>query len=301
MLITHILQAQKPTVSFEFFPPKDDDVAEKLYQTVRDLQPLLPSFITVTCGAGGSTRQRTQNLVIRLNKEIDITAIPHLTCVGVSRTEIADTIQEFVDNGVENILALRGDPPKEAGPFTPHPEGFRYANELVGFIKQEFPTMGIGVAGYPEGHPETPDLLTDIENLKRKVDAGADVIISQLFFDNRDFYDFVSRCEIEGITVPIIAGIMPIQSIQGARRMTAMCGARIPAPLLRSLKRASANPAEADTAVKRVGTHWATEQCRDLIDHNVHGIHLYTLNKSIATRRIYENLGIHNTDVLHAE
>lgn len=294
MHLQEIFNSRNPTVSFEFFPPKTDEAAEALYRNVEQLNPLRPSFVTVTYGAGGSTRERTRALVMRLNASTQITTIPHLTCVGASRDEIGSIIQAYVDHGIENILALRGDAPEAAGAFQATPGGFKYAGELVNFIKSEFPTLGIGVAGYPEGHPETPDRIADIEYLQRKVDEGADVVISQLFFDNRDFYDFAERCELAGIKVPIVAGIMPISSIKGLRRMAGLCGARVPAPLLRSLQRA-----QNDTdAVRRVGIHWATEQCRDLLDHRVRGLHLYTLNKSSATRRIYETLGISDTDAL---
>ncbi|MBL1218713.1 MAG: methylenetetrahydrofolate reductase [NAD(P)H] [Planctomycetes bacterium] len=295
MKFTDIISSQRPTVSFEFFPPKSDQAASDLYDAADHLRALRPSFITVTYGAGGGTRERTRKLVMRLNSETGLTTVPHLTCVGATRDELAAIVQEYVDHGIENLLALRGDPPEEhCGPYEPTPGGFRYANELVAFLKAEFPNLGIGVAGYPEGHPETRDKLLDIENLKRKVDAGADLVITQLFFDNRDFYDFVARCELEKIAVPIIAGIMPIQSLAGARKMSGMCGARLPASLLRGIDRAQGDK----QAVRHVGTHWAAEQCRDLLDHNVAGIHLYTLNKSSATRRIYENLGVKHSDAL---
>jgi len=294
MHITEILCEHHPTVSFEFFPPETDEAAERMYHAVEQLKPLRPSFVTVTYGAGGSTRERTRNLVVRLNAEIGITTIPHLTCVGADRDEIGEILQTYVDHGIENVLALRGDPPEGCDRFEPTANGFRYANELVEFIKHEFPSLGIGVAGYPEGHPETPNKVLDIENLKRKIDAGADVVFSQLFFDNRDYYDFVSRCKLEGISVPILAGIMPILSLGGVNHMAGVCGARIPASLLRSLKRS-----DGDTqAIRRIGTHWATEQCFDLFDHDVRGIHLYTLNRSSATWKIYQSLGIQHSDVL---
>ncbi|MFG0331268.1 MAG: methylenetetrahydrofolate reductase [NAD(P)H] [Phycisphaerales bacterium] len=297
MRIDQIVSNSRPTISFEFFPPKSDDAADQLFDRVRaEFEPLRPSFVTVTYGAGGSTRERTRSLVLRLNRETDVMTAPHLTCVGASCDELAGILQQYADAKIENIVALRGDAPKNATEFTPAADGFAYANELVEFIKREFPQFGVIVAGYPEGHPETPNKLDDLDNLKRKVDAGADVITTQLFFDNRDFYDFAERCEIAGIRVPIVAGIMPIQSIKGITRMAGLSGARIPAPLLRALGRAGQD----EEAVRKVGAHWATEQCRDLLDHKVAGIHLYTLNKSDATRRIYESLGIANTDALHA-
>jgi methylenetetrahydrofolate reductase (NADPH) len=294
MHLASILKRHKPAVSFEFFPPDTDESARALVTGINVLQPLKPSFVTVTYGAGGETQARTREVVVEVNSTTDITVIPHLTCVGSSRSEIADIIGTYVDAGIENMLLLRGDAPKGQDKFEPVPDGFRFASELVAFARKEFPSLGIGVAGYPEGHPETPDKLQDVTHLKHKVDAGADVIITQLFFDNRDFFDFKERCTLEGINIPILAGIMPIRSIKGIRRMAGMCGARVPAPLLKALKRAGDDP----TAVRRVGTHWATEQCRDLLDQDVAGIHLYTLNTSTATRRIYENLGVAHSDAL---
>lgn len=294
MHVAHILNDHTPSVSFEFFPPKTDQAANNLFETIQQLSPLGPSFVSVTYGAGGTTRERTRDLVMRLNSEAKVTAVPHLTTVGATREEIRDILETYVERGVENVLALRGDPPGDAKTFEPTPGGFGYANELVEFIKDEFPKLGIGVAAYPEGHPENRDRLTDLKNLRRKVDAGADVIITQLFFENRDFYDFRERCSIVGIETPIIAGIMPIQSIKGVQRMAALSGARIPAPLLRALYRAQDDP----EAVRNVGAHWASEQCRDLIDQKVAGIHFYTLNKSNATRRIYESLGIKTSEAL---
>jgi len=298
MRLSAIFEQQHPAVSLEFFPPKSDEDAEQLFQTISEhFRPLGPSYITVTYGAGGSTRHRTRDLVVRLSEETGLTTVPHLTCIGHTRDEIGDILQTYVEHGVETVLALRGDKPTDQPDFEhPVPGGFAYANDLVAFIKKEFSTMDVGVAGYPEVHPETPNPLDDLTNLKRKVDAGADVIITQLFFDNRDYYDFVERCEIEGITVPIAAGVMPIRSIKGIRRMAGLSGARLPASLIRSLNRAG----EDSDSIRAVGAHWATEQCRDLLDHNVRGIHLYTLNKSTATRRIYESLGIKHTEALHS-
>lgn len=296
MHVAQILADHTPSVSFEFFPPKTDAAADSLFESIRQLSPLKPSFVSVTYGAGGTTRERTRDLVMRLNSEADVTAVPHLTTVGATRDEIRSILETYVQRGVENVLALRGDPPGDNTTFEPTPGGFGYANELVAFIKQTFPQLGVGVAGYPEGHPENRDRLADLKNLKRKVDAGADVVITQLFFENRDFYDFRERCDIVGINVPIIAGIMPIQSIKGVQRMAALSGARIPAPLLRALHRAQDDP----EAVRNVGAHWASEQCRDLIDQQVAGLHFYTLNKSTATRRIYESLGVKTSDALRA-
>jgi methylenetetrahydrofolate reductase (NADPH) len=292
----HILDifAQHPTTfSFEFFPPKTDAAADELFASIARLQELKPSFVSVTYGAGGSTRERTHELVVRIERDTNLTAVSHLTCVCHSLAEMEAILDRYAASGVENILALSGDVPKTMPAHDRAQDCFRYAEQLVRFIRSRPNApkprgFGIGVAGFPEGHPETPNRLREIENLKRKVDAGADYICTQLFFENRDFYDFRERCDLAGIKAPIVAGIMPVTSISGLQRMADLAlGARFPAPLLRALNRCGD-----DAAVARVGVHWATEQCRDLLDHQVRGLHFYTLNKSDATRQIYENLGV---------
>lgn len=285
MKISDLLKHHNTLFSFEFFPPKTPQAAEELFAQAAALAALQPSFVSVTYGAGGTTRDRTRALVVRLQEELHLNAVPHLTCVGSTRTELQQIVREFRDHGIDNILALRGDPPKGETTYVPPVDGLAHAADLVTLIK-EFNHFDIGVAGYPEGHPETVNMLTDMANLKAKVDMGANVIISQLFFDNRDFYDFCDRCRLAGITIPIIAGIMPILSRSGIERMAGMCGARLPAPLLRQLVRA-----KDDAAMAAIGTHWATEQCRDLLAHGVQGIHFYTLNKSQATVAIFQRLG----------
>jgi methylenetetrahydrofolate reductase (NADPH) len=295
MLVKDILNTTKISISFEFFPPKTEAGWNELFGTISDLMPLKPSYVNVTYGAGGSTRDRTYNLVIRIQKETGLTTVSHLTCIGASRNEIKLILEKYAQSGIENILALRGDPPKDQK-WTSPKDGFKYAADLVAFIKKHFPHMGIGVGGYPEGHPATPNRLKEIEYLKAKVDAGADYILTQLFFDNRDFYDFCERCELTGIHVPIIAGILPITSCQGMIRMAELAaGSHLPAPLLKSVARA-----ENDEYVEKVGIHWATEQVRDLVDHNIRGVHFYTLNKSKPILKIYEFLGIRNSVQLSA-
>jgi methylenetetrahydrofolate reductase (NADPH) len=290
MHIREILDSQQPCLSFEFFPPRTREAAEQLYWTIQDLAPLRPSYVSVTYGAGGSTRDLTHGLVIRLRQHTSLTIVAHLTCVGSSKEEIGAILSEYHEHGIENIMALRGDPPQGEAAFRPPEGGFAQAADLVRFIRSAVPNLGIGVAGFPEGHPETPNRLREMEHLKAKVDAGADYICTQLFFDNRDFYDFCERCAIVGISVPIIAGIMPITSLKGMQRMAELAlGARFPARLTKSLMRA-----KDDAYVEAVGIHWATEQVRDLIDNNVKGIHFYTLNRSKATVRIYETLGLKN-------
>ena len=291
MLVKDILNNNKISMSFEFFPPKAEEDWDKLFQTISDLMPLGPPYVSVTYGAGGSTRDRTHKLVVRIHKETNLTVVSHLTCVNSTKDEIRSILQKYDENGIANILALRGDLPKGQKEWIQMENGFTYAAELVAFIKRHFPHMGIGVAGFPEGHPETPNRLKEIEYLKAKVDAGADYIVTQLFFDNRDFYDFRERCRLSGITVPIIAGIMPITSRHGMVRMAELAaGARLPARLLKAIARA-----ESDDYVKNVGVHWATEQVRDLIDNDVRGIHFYTLNNSRETLKIYESLGVRDS------
>lgn len=286
MHLADILKEDKVHFSFEFFPPKTEETSRALFETIRELSPIQPSFVSVTYGAGGHTNELTQNLVIRLKQETSLNVVAHLTAVGASREEIQSHLERYAAAGIRNILALRGDPKRNPS-FAPPADGFRYAAEMVAFIKKQFPHFGVGVAGFPEGHPETPNRLQEIEYLKAKVDAGADCIFTQLFFDNRDFYDFCERCQLAGIKVPILAGIMPITSLSGLKRISELAlGARIPAKLLRAVLRANSED------VEKVGIHWSTEQVFDLYDHKVAGIHFYTLNHSKATLKIYETLGM---------
>lgn len=294
MHILDIFQANETTFSFEFFPPKTDKAWENLFTNIAALQTLNPSFVSVTYGAGGSTRERTHDLIIRIQRETNLTAVSHLTCVCHSENELAAILDRYASSGIENILALGGDPPRDLVNFDRSRDAFQYAQDLVSFIKQRGAApgsrgFGIGVAGFPEGHPATPNRLKEMDYLKCKVDAGADYICTQLFFNNHDFHDFRERCELAGISVPILAGIMPITRDANITRMAEFAlGVRFPAKLLRAIKRCGDNP----EAIEQVGIHWASEQCRDLLDNDVRGIHFYTLNRSDATRRIYENLGL---------
>jgi len=303
MHIGDIFASDQTTVSFEFFPPKTAADAETLYENIAHLETLRPSFVSVTYGAGGSTRQLTHDLVLRLKQTTTLDPIPHLTCVSHSEREIEEILAKYAQAGVSNMLALGGDPPRDIQNYDRKADAFQHAGDLVRFIRRfnergvhpDSRGFGIGVAGFPEGHPDTPNRLEEMDHLKAKVDAGADYICTQLFFDNHDFYDFRERCELAGISVPILAGVMPITSLGGMRRMAQLAlGARFPAKLLRALGRASNDP----EAVKRVGVHWATEQCRDLLDNQVRGLHFYTLNKSDATRQIYQSLGLRDSLML---
>ena len=255
MHISDVFSQHNPAISFEFFPPKTEKSSEELFQTISMLMPLQPAYVSVTYGAGGTTRERTHDLVVKLRRETDLTIVSHLTCVGSNKDEIGQILSTYSNNGIHNIMALRGDPPKGESFAKPPADGFAYASDLVTFIKANFPQMGVGVAGFPEGHPGTPNRLAEIDHLKKKIDAGADYICTQLFFDNRDFYDYCERCEMAGIKVPIIAGIMPITSRKGMARMAELAlGARFPAKLLRAMERA-----ENDDQAEHVGIHWATE------------------------------------------
>ena len=285
MKISDILKSGKRTVSFEFFPPKDEIGFWDLYKTIEQLKPLTPTFVSVTYGAGGSTRRKTVELVKRIRTDIGLEAMAHLTCVGTTREEIQGVLDELAAAGLENVLALRGDPPKGATAFVPTPGGFAHANELAEFICSRY-GFCIGGACYPEKHPEAPDLETDLRNLKRKVEAGAEFLITQLFFDNADLYRFRDRAAALGIGVPIVAGIMPILGVAQVKRFTEMCGARIPAELLARIEAVETNA----EAVRAIGVEHAARQCEDLLANGVAGIHFYTLNRSRATREIFSQI-----------
>lgn len=288
MLVKEILNSIKPALSFEFFPPKTEAGFDKLFQVVSNLMQLKPSYASVTYGAGGSTRDYTTNLVDRIQKETDLTVVSHLTCMGSTRDEIMSILEKNAESSIENILALRGDPPKGEAIWKRPENGFDYAANLVSFIKKNYPHFCVGVAGFPEGHPLTPNRLKEMEYLKAKVDAGADYIVTQLFFDNRDFYDFCERCELAGIHVPVIAGVMPITTRKGMIRMAELAeGAHFPAGLLRSVARV-----KNDEYFENIGVRWAAEQLRNLVYNNVSGIHLYTLNDSRAIFKIFKLLGV---------
>ncbi|MAI66680.1 MAG: methylenetetrahydrofolate reductase [NAD(P)H] [Phycisphaerae bacterium] len=280
-----ILNRDKTIFGFEFFPPKTDDGWDGLVSRLHTFEALEPSFVSVTYGAGGSTRTKTHDLVCHIAANTSLDPIPHLTCVGHSKQEITTILQSYQEAGIDNILALRGD--KQQGGATP--QDFAHASELVKEVRAfAGKSFGIGVAGFPEGHPETPNRLVQMDHLKAKVECGVDWICSQLFFNNNAFYDWVDRCDVAGIATPTLAGIMPITSIAGMRRMAELAGgANFPAKLQRRLYRFQD---DAD-AVAKIGATWAAEQCADLLDNNVRGIHFFTMNKSTATEQIYSSLG----------
>jgi len=297
MLIRELLAAGNPSFSFEFFPPKNDEAAAQLENTIAELAELRPTFVSVTYGAGGSTREKTIDIVTRIKRETGIEAMAHLTCVGSTREELSQVLRRLADNGVDNILALRGDPPKGEKTFQAVEGGFSYASELVAFIREQSGgAVCIGGAGYPEKHVECPNPAVDLDHLKRKVDEGLDFITTQLFFDNRVYFEFVERARAAGIHVPIVPGIMPITNASGIERFTAACGATLPFKLAAELNRRRDDL----RAVQQLGVAHATSQCMDLLMGGAPGIHFYTLNRSTATREIFAALQTSGFAARHA-
>ena len=285
MRITDRLRARAPFFSFEFFPPQTDAGIASLFATLAALKPLDPAFVSITYGAGGSTRKRTVEFAQRIKHELGIEVLAHMTCSGASVDELRGIFRELEAGGIENVLALRGDPPKGSDVFVARDDGFRYASDLVGLLEREF-DFCIGGAAYPEKHPEATSLHADLDALERKVNAGARFLITQLFFDNRLYFDFVARVRARGITVPILPGIMPITNYDQIDRFTKSCGATIPAGLRSELDARRAEP----EAVSELGVAYATLQCVELLDGGAPGIHFYTLNKSPATRAVVSAL-----------
>jgi methylenetetrahydrofolate reductase (NADPH) len=283
--ITDILRENRTVFSLEFFPPKTEEGMTQLFETLREVKRLNPGFISVTYAPSGETRDKTIDIVRRAKSEIDLESMAHLTCVAHSKREIKVILDELRDAGIENVIALRGDPPGGETTFVPHSEGFKYASELTAFIRSSY-SFCIAVAGYPEGHIESPDKETDWNYLLQKVKTGADLVITQLFFDNRDFFTFEKRMREKGVTIPIIPGIMPITNFNQIVRFTQVCGAKIPEAAKRELE-VIQNDSD---AVQEYGIAYATQQCRELIAHGVPGIHFYTLNKSKSSQKIIQNL-----------
>ncbi len=273
--------------SFEFFPPKTPAGVRSLYATVAELAALRPSFVSVTYGAGGSTRALTIELVARIKREIGVEAMAHLTCVGHSAEELARILDDISTSGIENVLPLRGDPPRGETNFVRHEGGFGYAQELVRFIRSRW-SFCLGGACYPEKHLEAASLEDDLRHLKEKVEAGAEFLITQLFFEPDDYFRFVERARRSGIRVPIVPGLMPVTNVGQLERFTTMCGATVPARLRERLERVR----EDDAGVVEIGVEWATAQCETLLAGGAPGIHFYTLNKSHSSQRIYRNLKI---------
>ncbi|MEI8377236.1 MAG: methylenetetrahydrofolate reductase [NAD(P)H] [bacterium] len=278
--------SQKPVISLEVFPPKNDFEAnsQKLIAELAILKQFQPAFVSVTYGAGGSNQENSFELALKIKKELDIDVMPHFTCIGASKENVKKYLELIKANKINSILALRGDIPQNCPDFEFN-EDFRYANDLVEFIKSET-NLSIGVAGYPECHRECCSLEEDIKNLKKKVDAGASAVITQVFFDNDYYFRFVEKAQLEGIDVPIIPGILPITNINQIERMTAMCGTNIPESLVNRMKENQNDP----NAISELGIEFAIYQCQQLSDAKVPGIHFYTLNKAFAVKEILENI-----------
>lgn len=274
--IDTLLAAGRPLRSLEFFPPKDDAGVEALRQTAAALKSIDPAFVSVTYGAGGSTRERTSQVSAILREEFGYAVMPHLTCVNHTREEVLAIARAHRDAGIRNIMALRGDVPKGLDHATAFKDGLRFGSDIVGLLHDELPELCLGVGGYPEKHPEAATALADIDHLKRKVDAGAAFITTQLFFENDIYHRFVDRCHLHGITIPVVPGIMPVLSLKQAQRMTALCGSTLPEKLARRLEVAG----DSAEAVEFVGLEWAIGQIRDLLARGVPGYHLYILNRT---------------------
>jgi methylenetetrahydrofolate reductase (NADPH) len=274
--ISALFDAGRPLRSLEFFPPRDDVGVTALRAAATALQRIPWDFVSVTYGAGGTTRDRTAQVSALLKDELGFTVMPHLTCVGHSRAELAAIADRLHADGFRNIMTLRGDPPKGVAAFTPAADGLRYASELVTLLKSRHPDFCLGVGGYPEKHPEAVSLDADLDALKRKVDAGAAFVTTQLFFDNAIYLRFVEKCRARGITVPIVPGIMPVLSLKQIQRIATLSGSVLPGPLLRRLEVAS----EDADVVEFVGVDWALDQIRDLLAHGAPGYHLYILNRA---------------------
>ena len=282
MRIDQILaRGDEPVFSFEFFPPKTDEGERNLREALWALRELEPDFVSVTYGAGGSTRGLTLELTKWIKQELGIEAMAHLSCVGATRDELCVILDSLVDTGIENVLALRGDPPRGETSWTPHPGGLRYSSELASLIASRYPAC-VGAACFPEVHPEAVDMASDLRFLKQKVDNGVSFLITQLFFDNEAYFRFVEEARAAGIDVPIIPGIMPITDVGQVKRFTEMCGASIPESLLRQLEARAPFAGE----VLQLGVSYATLQCAELLARGAPGIHFYTLNRSPATRAI---------------
>jgi methylenetetrahydrofolate reductase (NADPH) len=276
---------KKPLFSVEFFPPKDDAGGDRMLKTASQIQPHQPDFVSITYGAGGGTRATTLRYAKLLQQEHGFEVMPHLTCVGHTRDQLLEILEEFAEAGFRNVMALRGDPPKGESTFKAVPGGLSYGSDLVSLIRENFPDFGIGVGGYPEKHPEAKDAKSDMKNLKIKVEAGADFITTQLFFDNSAYQNFVQRCQDAGISIPVLPGLLPVLSIGQVRRFCKMCEAGLPSALENALENAS------ETEQPVIGANWALQQVKELLEGGAPGYHLYALNKSQSTLRILEGLG----------
>jgi methylenetetrahydrofolate reductase (NADPH) len=288
--IGELIQAKRPFVSLEFFPPKEQTAWPSFFEVVERLLPVSPLFVSVTYGAGGSTHAHTLEIVSRLKTAYGLEPMAHLTCVGASREKIRGFCDALGEAGVDNVLALRGDPPRGQEQFVPDSDDFQHASDLVTFIREAYPKLGIGVAGYPEVHPEAVSPEVDLDCLVRKVSLGGDFVVTQLFFDNDVYFRFVERARSKGVTVPMVPGVLPVLSLASVKRLVSLCGATLPAAFMADLERADASGGAA--AVAAVGIAHARQQARDLIARGAPGVHLYTLNKSEAVLSIVSGLDL---------
>ena len=289
MRIGQFIAEKGESLSFEFFPPRDNAAEDQLFKNIARFEVLHPAFVSVTYGAGGGTLKNTRHVVMRILEGTPLVPMPHLTCVDQNRDELKAILKDYMKLGIENVLALRGDPPKGAEKFTPPKGGFCYAKDLVQ-LTVSLSGFSIGVAVYPEGHCESPNLEMDMYYTKQKIDAGADFAITQMFFDNSYFYNFLERAAKADIKIPIIAGIMAITDIDRIKRFSQICGATLPDKVIQRFERAGSTA----EAAKKVGIEVATEQCADLLEHGVRYFHFYTLNQSDAVLQIVSNLGLQN-------
>ena len=287
--ITSALHQENPLFSVEFFPPKDDAGGRRMLETAEAIRPYKPNFVSITYGAGGGTRETTMRYARILQDEYHFEVMPHLTCVGHTVDELLEILEDFAKAGFRNVMALRGDPPQGEEVFKATEGGLSFGSDLVELIRNNFPDFGIGVGGYPEKHPEAEDKAIDLTNLKTKVDAGADFITTQLFFDNQVYFDFVKSCKDFGINIPVLPGLLPVLSLGQVRRFCKMCEASLPTSLEHKLTQAE------DENQPTVGAEWAASQINELLQEGAPGYHIYALNKPQSTLQILESLGIEKT------
>ncbi len=288
MKLKDLYASRKLTLSIEFFPPRTPETIAKFFNNIPAFKSLKPAFCSVTMGAGGGLSDKTVDLVKQLKRDYGIETMCHFTCVGKSRDEVRSILEELKVGGIENIIALRGDPPKGETEWRPHPDGFKYSVELIKEA-QGYGWFSIAVAGFPEIHPEAVSPEADLDYLKAKLDAGADVVITQLFFDNDDYFRFVERAQTAGMTAPIVPGILPIKSVAWVRKFLPMIKAKIPPALEAALVRCEGN----DEATIEMGIEYATRQCRGLLEYGVPGMHFYSLNEPRAVTAIFRSLGLY--------
>ena len=280
--------ADRKGLSFELFPPKTEKGGSSLMRHTEALMQFAPDFITCTYGAGGSTQTKTMDVITQVKSTFNIPVASHLTCVGSTQEDLRQYLENASQQDIDFLVALRGDPPQGDTEFKAVAGGFRYANELVEFIRAEFPNFGIAVAGYPEVHQEAPSAEADLENLKRKIDAGADIVITQLFYDNKDYFEFCDRCVAAGINIPIVPGILPVTNLNQIQRITSLCGSKLPESFIQRLGEKGEDNTEWQF---EAGVELAIAQVQDLIDSGAPGVHFYVLNKSQATLRVLETAG----------